>query len=112
MPTNSRAPICILDFNQPTIITNIGIASGFQKSIDDDFGDRFRIFNKPKTLSLLTKEGFRQTIQLEDIKGVQYPTMKAMETTEIQVFLDDAYIVNESSDLAISEMRVLGLLAQ
>jgi hypothetical protein len=112
MPTNSRAPICILDFDQPTIVTNIGLATGFQKSVDDEFGDRFRIFNKPKTLSLLTKEGFRQTIHLEDIKGVQYPTMKPMETTEIQVFLDDAYIVNESNDFAISELRILGLLAQ
>ena len=38
--------------------------------------------------------------------------MKAMETTEIQVFLEDSYTVSESADLAISEIRILGLLAQ
>ncbi|MCI5600529.1 MAG: serine/threonine-protein kinase [Hallerella porci] len=109
---NSRSPIFILDFSSPTIITQIGFASGFQKSVDDEFGDRFLVFNKPKTLSLLTREGFRQTIQLEDIKGVQYPQIKAMETTEIQVFLDEAYVTDPSKDLAISEIRILGLLAQ
>ena len=46
------------------------------------------------------------------MKGVQYPEIRAMETTEIQVFLEDAYTVNESADLAISEIRILGLLAQ
>ena len=112
MPSNSRAPIFILNFSSPTIVTAIGIANGFQKSNDDEFGDRFRIFNKPKTLSILTREGYRQTIQLEDMKGVQYPEIRAMETTEIQVFLEDAYTVNESADLAISEIRILGLLAQ
>ena len=112
MPSNTRAPIMILDFDAPTIVTQIGFASGFQTSIDDQFGDRFRIFNKPKTLSLQTKEGFRQTIFLEDIKGVQYPQIKTMETTEIQIFLDDAFISDPSKDLAISEIRILGLLAQ
>ncbi len=112
MPSNARAPIFILNFPSPTIVTAIGFANGFQKSNDDEFGDRFRIFNKPKTISLLTREGYRQVLQLEDMKGVQYPEMKAMETTEIQVFLDAAYTVSETADLAISEIRILGLLAQ
>lgn len=112
MRENPRVPILILDFSSPTIVTNLGIAVGFQKSNDDEYGDRFRIFNKPKTLSLLTREGFRQTVRLDDIKGVQYPEIRPMETTEIQVFLDETYTVNESADLAISEIRVLGLLAQ
>lgn len=112
MPSNPRAPIFILDFPTPTIVTELGFANGFQKSVDDDFGDRFRMFNKAKTLILLTKEGFRQTISLEDLKGVQYPAIQAMETTEIQVFLGDAYMANESGDIAISEIRILGLLAE
>lgn len=108
---NSRVPILILDFSSPTIVTSIGIANGFQKSVDDEFGDRFRIFDKPKKLSLLTKEGFRQTIELEDMRGVQYPAIKAMETTEIQIFLDEAF-PGDAGILAISEIRLLGLLAQ
>lgn len=112
IPFNSQTPILIFDFEQPTIVTALGFATGYQKSIDDAYGDRFHVFNKPKKLSLLTKEGYRQTIELEDLKGVQYPEIKAMETTEIQVFLDDTYMVNNGSDLAISEIRILGLLAQ
>ncbi len=112
MPSNPRAPIFILDFPTTTIVTAIGFANGFQKSIDDQFGDRFQMFNKAKTLFIVTKEGFRQTVQLEDLKGVQYPAIQAMETTEIQVYLGDAYEASGANDLAISEIRILGLLAE
>jgi hypothetical protein len=92
MPRNFKNPIIILDFAQSTIITDIGFAIGYQKSIDDQFGDRFRIYNKPKILYLQTREGYRQSIALEDLKGMQYPDIKTVETTEIQIFLDEAYI--------------------
>ena len=40
------------------------MAIGYQKSIDDHFGDRFRVFNKPKSLILKTKEGIKQKLFL------------------------------------------------
>jgi hypothetical protein len=85
------------------------MAIGYQKSIDDDFGDRFRIFNKPKTIILKTKEGFKQKILFENIKGMQYPTMNAIETTELQLFLEESYELESSKNFAISEIRLLGL---
>ena len=111
MPTNFKNPIMIIDFPQPTIITNIGFAIGYQKSIDDNFGDRFRIYNKPKAIYLQTREGYRQRIELEDLKGMQYPAIKTVETTEIQLFVDEAFITSPENDFAISEIRMLGLLA-
>lgn len=109
---NDRDPILILDFEQPTIVTALGFAVGYQKSVDDKIGDRFRAFNKPKSLYLQTREGYRQRIELEDLKGVQYPAMKTVETTEIQIYLDSEYVVNPASDIAISELRILGLFAK
>ena len=54
----------------------MGFAVGYQKSVDDPFGDRFRIFKKPKSLTLETKEGFKQKVKLENVKGMQYPVLQ------------------------------------
>lgn len=108
-PTNSKNPILTMNFDENTLITNIGIAIGYQKSADDEIGDRYHTFNKPRTLTLRTKEGFRQEISLEDVKGMQYPKMLPMETTEIQIFLGKSYTTDAAKPLAISEIRMLGM---
>ena len=108
-PLNLKNPILVIEFPEPTLITHFGVAIGYQKSVDDEFGDRFRVFNKPKSLVLKTKEGVRQKIVFENIKGMQYPTIHAIETIEIQVFLEESYELEPSKNFAISEMRLLGL---
>ena len=108
-PSNKKNPILTIQFESPTLITNIGFASGYQKSIDDSLGDRFTIFNKAKTVILKTKEGFKQKLQLENIRGMQYPVMTPIETTEIEFFLDKTFIIDSESDFAISEIRFLGM---
>jgi len=95
-------------FDQNTLITNIGIAVGYQKSVDDAFGDRFRIFKKPRTLTIETKDGFKQRIHLENIKGMQYPNIQAVETTELRFYLEDVHPA-DNDDYAISEIRLLGI---
>ena len=108
MPAKPQNPVLTLYFENNTLVTNIGFAVGYQKSVDDPFGDRFRIFKKPRSLTLETKDGFKQRVKLENIKGMQYPTIQAMETTEIKIYLDDVFEA-ENKDFAISEIRLLGM---
>ena len=108
MPAKPQNPVLTIFFDNVTLITQIGFAVGYQKSVDDPFGDRFRIFKKPKSLTLETKEGFKQKIQLENIKGMQYPIIQPMETSEIKVYLDEVYNA-DNKDFAISEIRMLGM---
>jgi hypothetical protein len=108
MPAKPQNPVLTMFFDNVTLITHIGFAVGYQKSVDDPFGDRFRIFKKPKSLTLETKEGFKQKIQLENIKGMQYPIIQPMETSEIKVYLDEVYDA-DNKDFAISEIKMLGM---
>ena len=98
-------------FDKNKLIMNIGIAIGYQKSVDDAFGDRFRIFKKPRTLIVETKDGFKQRLRLENIKGMQYPNIQAVETTELRFYLEDVY-ETDNDDYAISEIRLLGMEVQ
>ena len=66
------------------------------------------IFKKPKTITVETADGFKQKIKLENIKGMQYPTIQAIETTELKFYLEDIY-EGENEDFAISEIRLLGM---
>ena len=108
MPPKPQNPVLTLYFKKSTLITHIGLAVGYQKSVDDALGDRFRIFKKPKQLTLETKDGFKQRITLDNIKGMQYPRIQAMETSEIKIYLDEIYEA-ENKDFAISEIRLLGM---
>ncbi|WP_405341902.1 serine/threonine protein kinase [Fibrobacter sp.] len=108
MPQKPQNPVLTLYFDGNAIVTHFGIAIGYQKSVDDAFGDRFRIFKKPKTITLETKDGFKQKVKLENIRGMQYPNIQAMETSELKVYLDDVFEA-ENEDFAISEIRLLGM---
>ncbi len=108
MPPKPQNPVLTLYFKNNTLVTHIGLAVGYQKSIDDALGDRFRIFKKPKKLTLETKDGYKQRVVLDNIKGMQYPNIQAIETTEIKIYLDEAYDA-ENKDFAISEIRLLGM---
>ena len=108
MPQKPQNPVLTLYFDGNAIVTHFGIAIGYQKSVDDAFGDRFRIFKKPKMITLETKDGFKQKVKLENIRGMQYPNIQAMETSELKVYLDDVYEA-ENEDFAISEIRLLGM---
>lgn len=107
-PQKPQNPVLTLYFDGNAIVTHFGIAIGYQKSLDDAFGDRFRIFKKPKHLTLETRDGFKQRVKLENVKGMQYPNIQAMETTELKIYLDDVY-EGEHEDFAISEIRLLGM---
>ena len=108
MPAKPQNPVLTVFFDNVMLITHMGFAVGYQKSVDDPFGDRFRIFKKPKTLTLETKEGFKQKIKLENVKGMQYPVLQAMETSELKIYLDDVYEA-DNKDFAISEIKMLGM---
>ena len=108
MPLKPLNPVLAMYFDQNTLITNIGIAVGYQKSVDDAFGDRFRIFKKPHTLTIETKDGFKQRVKLENIRGMQYPNIQAVETTELRFYLEDVHEA-DNDDYAISEIRLLGM---
>lgn len=108
MPAKPMNPVLAMYFDKKTLITNIGIAIGYQKSIDDAFGDRFRIFKKPRTITVETKDGFKQRLHLENIKGMQYPNIQTVETTELRFYLEDVYEA-DNDDYAISEIRLLGM---
>ena len=62
----------------------------------------------PKTITLETKDGFKQKIKLDNVRGMQYPNIQAMETSELKIYLDDIYD-GENDDFAISEIRLLGM---
>jgi hypothetical protein len=85
------------------------MAIGYQKQKEDTFEDRFMIFNKPKSIILKTKEGVRQKLVFENIKGMQYPPIQAIETEELFIYLEDAYENQASKNFAVSEIRLLGL---
>lgn len=108
VPQKPQNPVLTLYFETNAVVTHFGIAVGYQKSVDDAFGDRFRIFKKPRTLTLETKDGFKQKVKLENIKGMQYPTIQAMETTELKIYLDNVH-EGENADFAVSEIRLLGM---
>jgi hypothetical protein len=108
MPQKPQNPVLTLYFDNNAIVTHFGIAVGYQKSVDDAFGDRFRIFKKPKTITLETKDGFKQKIKLDNVRGMQYPNIQAMETSELKIYLDEIYD-GENEDFAISEIRLLGM---
>jgi serine/threonine protein kinase len=108
MPLKPLNPVLVTYFSKKTLILNIGIAVGYQKSVDDAFGDRFRIFKKPRILTVETNDGFKQRLRLDNIKGMQYPNIKAVETTELRFYLDDVY-ETDNNDYAISEIRLLGM---
>ena len=108
MPLKPLNPVLAMYFDKKTLVMNIGIAIGYQKSVDDAFGDRFRIFKKPRTITVETKDGFKQRLRLENIKGMQYPNIQAVETTELRFYLDDVYEA-DNNDYAISEIRLLGM---
>lgn len=108
VPAKSQNPVLSLYFDKNTLITHIGIAVGYQKSVDDQIGDRFRVFQKPKTITIETKDGLKQKVKLENIKGMQYPKIQAIETDEIKIYLDEVYEA-ENKDFAISEIRMLGM---
>ena len=111
-PANKKNPILTMQFKKTVLITHIGFASGYQKSVDDGIGDRFNIYNKPKTLFIKTKEGMQQEIRLEDVRGMQYPPMNPLETSEIQLYLSKSFVSDTSQAYAISEMRFLGMELQ
>lgn len=108
IPQKPQNPVLTLYFESNAVVTHFGIAIGYQKSVDDAFGDRFRIFKKPRSITIETKDGFKQKVKLENIKGMQYPTIQAMETTELKIYLDNVYD-GENADFAISEIRLLGM---
>ena len=108
MPLKPLNPVLVTYFEKKTLIVNIGIAVGYQKSVDDAFGDRFRIFKKPRILTVETNDGFKQRLRLDNIKGMQYPNIQAVETTELRFYLDEVY-ETDNSDYAISEIRLLGM---
>lgn len=106
----SQHPVLSIRFKQPTLITHIGIAVGYQKTLDDQLQDRFAMFQKPLSVIVKTVEGSVQKINLENIRGVQYPEISAMETMELRIeFRSTVPGAQAQSDMAISELRLFGI---
>jgi len=50
-----------------------------------------------------------QRIQLQNVKGMQYPDIHPIETTELRLELRDLIAGStQGTDLAISELRIVG----
>jgi len=111
LPANDivQNPVIVIRFPKPTLVLNIGLAIGYQKSRDDELQDRFTMFQKPQSLNLRTTEGLVQRIQLQNVKGMQYPDIHPIETTELRLELRDLIAGStQGTDLAISELRIVG----
>ena len=102
-------PILVIRFPVPTIVTHLGFAIGYQKAKDDRYQDRFTVFNKPRELLVRTREGHAQKLPMKNVKGMQFPQFNPIETQELQIELKDLYRTDANADIAISEMRLLGI---
>jgi len=101
----------VLQVRMPSkcIITGMGFAVGYQKSLDDHLQDRFTLFQKPREIYLRTVEGISRRIKLQNVRGVQYPGMRTFETTEFQLEFRDFYTTQEETAMALSELRIMGI---
>ncbi|HSQ43071.1 MAG TPA: serine/threonine protein kinase, partial [Fibrobacteraceae bacterium] len=102
--------ILIIRFPKPTLVVNLGIAIGYQKSRDDALQDRYAMYQKPGALMIRTLEGSAQKVNLINVKGVQYPSFRPVETQEIRLEMRDLIPgTSPNAALAISEIRLIGL---
>ncbi|GHV13128.1 hypothetical protein AGMMS49938_07120 [Fibrobacterales bacterium] len=102
-------------FAKPTLITNLGIAIG-----DQSDWDNFSKFSKPKEVwvryvspsakgGVVNEQSSRVKIILDDRFGVQYPSWNPVEVTDLMFELKSMQNDRVSEDLAISELRLLGM---
>ena len=110
-PVSKNNPIIItIRFPQPMLITSIGYAVGYQKVKDDEFQDRFAMFQKPQNVVLKTESGSKQKVKLQNLKGMQYPTISPIETQVLYLEFKDTWpAMNPNMNLALSELRILGI---
>lgn len=102
--------VVTIRFKKATVVTQLGFAVGYQKTRDDQLQDRFAMLQKPQSIIIKTLEGAVQKIDLENVRGVQYPSINPLETTELRIeFRTTVSGAQADADLAISELRILGL---
>ena len=105
-----KNPVLVVHFDKPTLVLQLGIAVGYQKSKDDALQDRFSMFQKPSTLIIKGIEGSVQKIQLQNVKGMQYTDFRPVETTELRIEMRDLIQGTTTNfDLALSELRLVGI---
>jgi serine/threonine protein kinase len=105
-----KNPILVVHFDKPTLVLELGVAIGYQKSRDDALQDRFSMFQKPSTLIIKSVEGSAQKIHLQNVKGMQYTDFLPVETTELRIEMRDIIPGNTANiDLALSELRLIGM---
>ncbi len=101
--------ILVIRFPRPTLVLNLGVAVGYQKAKDDNLQDRFSMFQKPQVILVSTVEGSVQRIQLQNIKGMQFPVLQPIETMEIRLDMREILAGSAAeNDLALSEIRLVG----
>jgi serine/threonine protein kinase len=107
-PQSQQNPVIQIELKGRTLITHIGLAIGYQKSMDDALQDRFTLFHKPKEVFIRTNDGITRRLQLSNVKGTQYPLLMAFEATELILEIRDSYDTGERAPIAISEIRLIG----
>ncbi|MDR2580683.1 MAG: serine/threonine protein kinase [Fibromonadaceae bacterium] len=103
-------------FPKLTLITNLGIAIGDQSNWDN-----FQKYSKPKDILIrhtnttirehhVSEQSSNINISLRDRMGVQYPTnWVPVEVTELMFELKTVQNDSKTEDLAISEIRIIGV---
>ncbi len=101
-------PIKII-FSENTLVYTVGIAVGYQLSRDDSYQDRFEFFAKPKVVVIKTDNNQMRRIVLKNIKGVQYFNIQPFEAHSMELQIREIYSTGQSTPVAISELKVLGV---
>ena len=104
-----------IKFAKPTLVSHLGIAIGDQSSWDN-----FQKYGKPKDIWVrytnstvkeykVNEQSSVKKISLEDKLGVQYISWTPAEVTELMFELKTVQNDSKSNEVAISEIRILGM---
>ncbi len=101
----------IFKFKYPVYVTKIGVIPGYDKKMDDKFGDRWYKNPRIKKAKLVFSDGSFMILNLRDSREMQY--FKINKTTKyIKFIILDVYKSQKWHDTSISEIEIWGIKAQ
>jgi predicted Ser/Thr protein kinase len=97
-----------LDLGRETMVQELRIWSGYQKTRDDAAGDRFHGNDRPRNVVVQTT-GSRLELELSDSKGAQTIHLGGIKTAWVRLDVRSVH-KGQYSDCAISEVEVVELV--
>jgi hypothetical protein len=94
------------DLPQPTDVTLVGIVNGYVKS-DKAYTENAR----PRTVVISSDDGTRVRASLEDIRTKQDVTVNLPRASTITITIESVYPGSKYPDVAMTEVRFTGLVA-